>query len=93
MIASNIWEDILSRVQAKVNRHSFYTWFKPTSFIGDDGRIIDAGDARLQSAYRDVLDSLPEGGFVARLAGFVIGLRKRLGGGRSDLSYGDGKCQ
>jgi chromosomal replication initiator protein len=40
MIASNIWEDILSRVQAKVNRHSFYTWFKPTSFVGDDGRTL-----------------------------------------------------
>src|SRR5688572_20338179 len=40
MIASNIWEEILSRVQAKVNRHSFYTWFKPTSFIADDGRKV-----------------------------------------------------
>jgi chromosomal replication initiator protein len=37
MIASNIWEEILSRVQAKVNRHSFYTWFKPTAFVADDG--------------------------------------------------------
>ena len=40
MIATNIWEDILSRVQGKVNRHSFYTWFKPTAFIGDDGRTV-----------------------------------------------------
>ncbi len=40
MIASNIWDDILSRVQAKVNRHSFYTWFKPTAFVFDDGRIV-----------------------------------------------------
>ena len=40
MIASNIWEDILSRVQAKVNRHSFYTWFKPTAFVADDGRSV-----------------------------------------------------
>ena len=40
MIASNIWEEILSRVQAKVNRHSFYTWFKPTAFVGDDGSIV-----------------------------------------------------
>ena len=36
MIASNIWDEILGRVQAKVNRHSFYTWFKPTSFIAED---------------------------------------------------------
>ncbi len=40
MIASNIWEDILSRVQGKVNRHSFYTWFKPTAFVADDGRSV-----------------------------------------------------
>ena len=40
MIASNIWDEILSRVQAKVNRHSFYTWFKPTAFIGDDGHMV-----------------------------------------------------
>ena len=40
MIASNIWDEILSRVQAKVNRHSFYTWFKPTSYVAFDGRTI-----------------------------------------------------
>jgi chromosomal replication initiator protein len=40
MIASNIWEEILSRVQAKVNRHSFYTWFKPTSFVADNGSVV-----------------------------------------------------
>jgi chromosomal replication initiator protein len=40
MIASNIWEEILSRVQAKVNRHSFYTWFKPTAFVADDGFTV-----------------------------------------------------
>ncbi len=40
MIAVNIWDEILSRVQAKVNRHSFYTWFKPTSFVAFDGRTV-----------------------------------------------------
>ncbi len=40
MIAVNIWEEILSRVQAKVNRHSFYTWFKPTAFVADDGATV-----------------------------------------------------
>ena len=40
MITANIWEEILSRVQAKVNRHSFYTWFKPTTFVSDDGRVV-----------------------------------------------------
>ena len=40
MNSSNIWDEILVRIQAKVNRHSFYTWFKPTAFIGDDGRAL-----------------------------------------------------
>ena len=34
----NLWDQILARVEAKVNRHSFYTWFKPTSFVGEDRR-------------------------------------------------------
>src|SRR6476646_601935 len=32
----NLWEQVLARVETKVNRHSFYTWFKPTSFVGED---------------------------------------------------------
>jgi chromosomal replication initiator protein len=32
----NLWEEILSRVETKVNRHSFYTWFRPTTFIAAD---------------------------------------------------------
>jgi len=37
----NLWEQILARVETKVNRHSFYTWFKPTTFIGADARTIN----------------------------------------------------
>jgi chromosomal replication initiator protein len=36
----NLWDQILSRVETKVNRHSFYTWFKPTSFVGEDAAAI-----------------------------------------------------
>ncbi len=36
----NLWDEILARVETKVNRHSFYTWFKPTSFLADDGSAI-----------------------------------------------------
>ncbi len=40
MTASNIWDQVLARVETKVNRHSFYTWFKPTAFLADrDGAI------------------------------------------------------
>jgi chromosomal replication initiator protein len=37
---ASIWDQILSRVETKVNRHSFYTWFKPTAFVADAGTSI-----------------------------------------------------
>ena len=37
---ASIWDQILARVETKVNRHSFSTWFKPTSFVADGGRAI-----------------------------------------------------
>lgn len=37
---ASIWDQILSRVETKVNRHSFYTWFKPTTFLADGGSSI-----------------------------------------------------
>ena len=36
----NLWEQVLARVETKVNRHSFYTWFKPTSLAGEEGLIV-----------------------------------------------------
>jgi chromosomal replication initiator protein len=29
----NLWDDVLAKVEGKVNRHSFATWFRPTSFL------------------------------------------------------------
>ena len=40
MTGSNIWDNVLSRIEAKVNRHSFYTWFKPTAYVSDDRDAI-----------------------------------------------------
>jgi chromosomal replication initiator protein len=37
---TSIWDQILARVETKVNRHSFSTWFKPTAFVADGGRAI-----------------------------------------------------
>jgi len=37
MTGSSIWDRVLSRIETKVNRHIFYTWFKPTALIADDG--------------------------------------------------------
>ena len=36
----NIWTDILSQVETKINRHSFYTWFKPTTFLRETGQEL-----------------------------------------------------
>jgi chromosomal replication initiator protein len=38
--ASTIWEQVLTRIEAKVGRHSFSTWFKPTSLLTDDGSQV-----------------------------------------------------
>src|SRR4051812_15335324 len=40
MTGSSIWEQVLSRIETKVNRHIFYTWFKPTTFVADDGLLL-----------------------------------------------------
>ena len=39
-MVTNIWTEILGRVEAKVNRHSFYTWFKPTIFVDQDQQDV-----------------------------------------------------
>jgi chromosomal replication initiator protein len=36
----NLWDEILARVETKVNRHSFYTWFKPTTFLAADTQSV-----------------------------------------------------
>src|SRR5262249_28931404 len=35
-----IWNDVLQRIETKVNRHSFDTWFAKTHLISDDGASI-----------------------------------------------------
>jgi chromosomal replication initiator protein len=40
MTGSSIWDQVLSRIETKVNRHIFYTWFKPTTFVADDGLLL-----------------------------------------------------
>ena len=40
MTGTNIWDAVLARIETKVNRHSFYTWFKPTAFLSEHGNGI-----------------------------------------------------
>src|SRR5215471_14360461 len=32
----NIWDQILARIETKVGRHAFYSWFKPTTLVAED---------------------------------------------------------
>ncbi|OFV88624.1 MAG: chromosomal replication initiator protein DnaA [Acidobacteria bacterium RBG_16_70_10] len=36
-MSATLWDEVLARVEGKVNRHSFATWFRPTSYVGLDG--------------------------------------------------------
>jgi chromosomal replication initiator protein len=43
-----LWDDVLTRVEAKVNRHSFATWFRPTSYLSLDGTRLLVGVPNVQ---------------------------------------------
>ena len=32
----NPWEQVLARIETKVNRYTFHTWFRPTTFVSED---------------------------------------------------------
>ena len=40
MSAMSLWDEILARVEAKVNRHSFATWFRPTTAVSLQGETL-----------------------------------------------------
>ena len=40
MSGSTIWDLVLSRIEDQVGRHSFSTWFKPTTLLADDGQSL-----------------------------------------------------
>jgi chromosomal replication initiator protein len=42
-MTDTLWDDVLSRVEGKVNRHSFATWFRPTTFLTLEGSILRIG--------------------------------------------------
>ena len=50
----NLWDEILARIETKVNRHSFYTWFRPTTFVSRRPSLGDgAGAERLVQGLAD----------------------------------------
>jgi chromosomal replication initiator protein len=35
-----VWDQVLARLETKVNRHSFSTWFRRTEFVADNGQRV-----------------------------------------------------
>jgi chromosomal replication initiator protein len=40
MSGTSVWDAVLARLENKVNRYSFDTWFRKTSFVADHGDVI-----------------------------------------------------
>jgi chromosomal replication initiator protein len=40
MSSLTIWDQVLSRLEDQVGKHSFSTWFKPTSLLADGGQSL-----------------------------------------------------
>jgi chromosomal replication initiator protein len=40
VMEATIWDQVLARIETKVNRHSFYTWFRPTTLVTDGGGAL-----------------------------------------------------
>jgi len=39
-MSNTIWDAVLGRIETKVNRHSYFTWFDRTSLIRDNGQEL-----------------------------------------------------
>jgi chromosomal replication initiator protein len=39
-MTGTIWDSVLARIETKVNRFSYYSWFRQTSLLGDNGNTI-----------------------------------------------------
>jgi chromosomal replication initiator protein len=39
-MAGNVWTDVLARIETKVNKFSYYSWFKQTSLARDEGQTL-----------------------------------------------------
>ena len=39
-MAGTIWDEALGRIETKINKHTFLTWFSPTSLVRDDRSTV-----------------------------------------------------
>ena len=40
MVSATVWDQVLSRIEDQVGKHSFSTWFKPTTLLSDAGQSL-----------------------------------------------------
>src|SRR6185503_12251079 len=40
MSSLTVWDQVLSRIEDQVGKHSFSTWFKPTTLLSDAGQSL-----------------------------------------------------
>ena len=59
-MTANIWDQILGRIESKVNRHSFLTWFKPTAFVEAKRALAENRYATIEAAARAVAEKAIE---------------------------------
>lgn len=61
-MTATVWDAVLARIETKVNRHSYYTWFEKTALASDDGgrivvRVADPTTVDwLQKHYAAIID-------------------------------------
>jgi chromosomal replication initiator protein len=77
-MSEHIWDRVLARVEAKLNRHTFLTWFKPTRFIREDGDtlIVEVPDGTVRDwllrHYASILtEAVAEAGRPGTVVSFV----------------------
>jgi hypothetical protein len=66
MTGTNIWDNVLSRIETKVNRHSFYTWFKPTGFVAEADHPASGCRTRVPGLADQALCGILDEALVAR---------------------------
>src|SRR5436190_4874507 len=40
LMTGTIWDKVLARIETKVNRYSYFTWFKNTALLRDEGAVL-----------------------------------------------------
>ena len=41
-MGTTIWDEVLGRIETKVNRYSYYTWFRQTSNSASESGVNDS---------------------------------------------------